>query len=383
MTLSKKKRLIVTGGTGYVGRALLRNIRYFHLDTLEVTALVRPSSDIIGLECLLDQPSSEPSVLVVDFANVDALTEAAKDADIIIHLAADMDFFPSDENALIERNLSLTKTMLNAASNEISRSERTNKPLRFLYVSSTEAIGPTAGNASASENYEMNPTSAYGRSKMLCEQVVLSHKNQMEVVIARPTGVYGPGERFFFYELMQLVASGLTIVAPSPMSGRVMFTHIDDVTQGLLLCATNPEANGVYNLCTDRAITYRQLIENISDTLRYSRPKIFLPVSIGQRLISVIAPFMNLGKRRTFIYHSKTVRETMQNRDYSNLRLKKLGFLPKYSMVSGTKQTVTNELHSNCLRRVSIPPAIHRCAQVISIVVFSITKLIMERRRRA
>lgn len=383
MSQTTKKRVIVTGGTGYVGRALLHDIRNFHLDSLEVIALVRPSSDVIGLKCLLDQPSRESSVLVVDFENVDALTEAIKDADIVIHLAADMDFFPSDENALIERNLSLTRAMLDAAANESARSKRTGGSMRFLYVSSTEAIGPTAENACATEDWDMNPTSAYGRSKKLCEQLVLSRKSQVEVVIARPTGVYGPGERFFFYELIKLVACGLTIIAPSPMTGRVIFTHIDDVVQGLLLCATNSEANGVYNLCADTAITQREVVACISDALDYPRPRIFLPLSVGKGFISLIAPFMNLGKRRTFVFHAKTVSESMENRDYSNLRLKSLGFLPKYSMRSGIEQTVAHELRTGGLRRSRIPPAIHRCVQIISIAVFSVSRLILGKRQRA
>lgn len=374
------KRLVVTGATGFIGQSFLYRIRCHFLDQFEPVALIRPSSDIVAVERLLDHPTTDSPIRVVDFSSLDDVTDAVKDADVIVHLAADMDFFPSEENLLVDRNVSLTKTLFNAASKEVSRAERSDRPLRFVYVSSTEAIGPTAGPVAVGESAALHPTSAYGLSKKLCEGIAHSFEDQFEVVIVRPTGVFGPGERFFFYELMQVVASGLCICAPSPLNGRVIFTHVEDVVEGLILCAKHPDARGIYNLCADAPVSHRQIIECISDVLQYPRPKIFLPLPLGQLLISVIAPIMNFGKRRTFMYHAKSVRESVLNRDYSNQRLKELGFQPKHSMLAGIEETVNYELQTGGLRRSPICPAIHRCLQFVSVVLFSIRKTFFRRR---
>lgn len=383
MSRSPVKRLVVTGATGYIGQYFLRHVRETHLDKFLPLALARPTSDIVFLQRLLDYPSQEPSVLSVDFTNVAAVTKALHDVDIIIHLAGDMDFFPPDEDELIKRNVSLTKVMLSACAEEIKRPERKSRPVRFVYVSSTEAMGPTDGVKPALEDGHLNPTSAYAQGKVECEKLVneFSHKG-MESVIVRPTGVFGPGERFFFFEFMQLVATGLTLIAPSKLSGRVIFTHIDDVIDGLLICSTHAKAEGVYNLCADTSVSYLQMIQCIADGMNYPHPKVHLPLSIGQALITAIAPLMNMGKRRKFIYHAKTVRETLEHREYSNQKLKALGFRPKYSVLSGVEHTLAYELRSGSITTSFVPTAIHRCLQMTAVIVFSVGRIFMARRQQ-
>lgn len=373
------KRIVVTGGTGYIGYAFLSVIREKHLDTLKPFALARASSDLERLHRLLDYPTPEETVLVGNLSDVDSLQPCVAHADIVVHLAADMDFFPADGQKLIRNNVDGTRNLLEACARA---SNASSKPLRFVYVSSTEAIGRTDGLGKVDENAPRRPESDYGRSKVLAENLVEEYKDRLATVIVRPTGVFGPGERFFFYELMAMMASGLGLISPTPMTGRVTFTHITDVVDGILLCATSNGAVGeTFNLCSDETVTYRELTDTILDTLRYPRPLIFLQPWVGVLMIRLVAPLMNWGKRRIFVFHPKTVAESTVDREYCNDKLRKLGFKPKYTIVQGVEHTLKYELETGGIHRNAVPSALKRCIEWICVIVFGASRLVWGRRR--
>ena len=374
-----RKRIVVTGGTGFIGYQFLSLIREKHLDSFQPIALARASSNLVRLNRLLDYPSEEDAVVVGDLNDVESLYPCVARADIVVHLAANMDFYPSDGKRLIEENTKATRNLLDACVHESSKSSTRT---RFIFVSSTEAIGAT-GPEPADETHTRNPDGPYSQYKAIAEDMVCQYSDRLDTVIVRPTGVYGPGERFFFYEFMSVVASGLTLVSPGPMSGRVVFTHVEDVVDGLLICATHPNAVGeTFNLCSDDSVTYLDLIQTISDLLRYPRPLLYLPPRVGRWAIRLVAPLMNRGKDRVFMFHEDSVRKTMENRVYSNEKLRRLGFRPKYTMLAGVEHTLMHEIHSGGIKREAIPSAIKKCIEVTAAVVFGISRMILGRPRR-
>lgn len=364
---------MVTGGTGFIGYALLQELRERYPDVIPV-ALVRQSSDIVRLQRLLDYPEKSPSVVVGSLDDLASLQPCVANASVLIHLAADMDFFPSDVTRLIKTNVEGTRNLLEACAREAESKRRT---MRFVYVSSTEVIGCTEGLGRADETAPRRPDSDYGRSKVLAEDVVKEYADRLDTVVARPTGIFGPGERFFFFEMMKMVASGIAFFSPSPMTGRLMFTHVEDIVQGLIICAVNPKAKGnTYHICPDEAVTNRAIVETLADVLNCPRPVIFLSEGLGVVLMRLIAPIMNFGKRRVFIYHPKTVRDSMKDREYSNSNLRQLGFVPKYSILSGAEHTLKYEMAVGSIRREFIPSALKSCIHFISVIAFTVNRIL-------
>lgn len=373
-------RVIVTGGTGFIGYSLLKQLRNLHPDVIPI-ALARPTSDIVRLQRLLDYQEPFPTVLTASLQDTSALQRCVRDADILIHLAADMDFFKKDTASLMRTNVEGTRNLLEACAREM---ERKGKRMRFVYVSSTEAVGCTEGFGIADEDTPRRPDSDYGRSKMLAEDIVKEYANKVDTVIARPTGVFGPGERFFYFEFMRMVASGLTIITPSPMSGMVMFTHVDDVVQGLMVCATHPKAvGGVFHICPNESVSYMNLVEVMADVVKVPRPKIVLSERVGETVMRIIGPFMNFGKKRVFLYHPKTVQRSTINREYSNQRLRALGYKPKYSVVSGTEHTLKYEMRAESIRREIFPAALKACIHFAGVVMFAVHRFVQRRQQPA
>ncbi|KAI0560027.1 NAD-dependent epimerase/dehydratase [Gracilaria domingensis] len=377
-TSASKQTIVVTGGTGYIGYALLFEIREHFMETLIPICIARASSDILRLRRLLDYPCTHETVVICDLSDVGSLKNGVKNADIVVHLASDMDFFPKKGKTLYAVNVSGTENLLKACASEAETSKRT---VRFVYVSSTESIGRTDGLTKADESYPLNPESEYGHTKVLAERIVQGYSQKLDTVIVRPTGVYGPDERFFFYEFMQMVSYGLTVVVPSPMTGRVSFTHIDDVVGGIMACATHPSAPGnVYNICPNESETYMSIVQRLADVLKYPRPMIVLPEAIGRTLIRMIAPLMNVGKSRVFIYHPKTVSETVHNREYSNEKIRReLGFQPQHTILEGVEETLKYELQVGSIKRSAIPPAFKRCLDFVWVLAFAIRRILLRR----
>lgn len=366
-------RVVVTGGTGFIGYALLRELRERYPDVIPV-ALARQSSDIVRLQRLLDYPEKSPSVVIGSLDDLASLQPCVAGASVVIHLAADMDFFSPNVSKLIKTNVEGTRNLLEACARE---AESNRQPVRFVYVSSTEAVGFTEGLGQADESAPRRPDSDYGRSKLLAEDVVKEYAGRLDTVVARPTGVFGEGERFFFFELMKMVASGIAFFVPSPMTGRLMFTHVEDVVQGLIICAVHPKAKGnTYHICPDEAVTNRAIVETLADVLNCPRPAIFLKEGLGVVLMRLIAPIMNFGKQRVFIYHPKTVRQSMKNREYSNGNLRRLGFIPKYSVLSGAEHTLKHEMAVGSIRRNFIPSALKSCIHFISVAAFAVNRIL-------
>jgi len=189
-------KVLVTGASGFLGGhvAELLSRRGDH-----VRALVRKTSNRRHLEGLANVELFDGSV-----EQVDRVRDAVDGVDAIVHAAGLIKARNTDEFFAI--NVGGTANLVEAARG---------RPLkRFVFVSSLEACGPSADGDPVPADQE-NPVTAYGRSKLAAEKVVLSAKDDVPVVILRPGAIYGPrdGEIFEAFKaikrgLLPLVAGG-------------------------------------------------------------------------------------------------------------------------------------------------------------------------------
>ncbi len=187
-------RIALTGGTGFVGGALIdQALAAGH----EVRALARK----------VQAPRDSVTWVAGDLANEDALAELVMGAQAVIHVAGLVNA-PSPA-AFDAANVEGTRTVLNAA---LAAGVE-----RFVFVSSLSAREPQL--------------SAYGASKARAEPLVRAAA--IDWTIVRPPAVYGPRDREMF-ELFRAARWGLV---PVPGHGRASVIHVDDLARLLLALA--------------------------------------------------------------------------------------------------------------------------------------------------
>src|SRR5581483_5053988 len=100
------------------------------------------------------------------------------------------------------------------------------RPKRLIYVSSLAAAGPAMDGVPVRVRDAPRPITAYGRSKLMGEEVCLAAASEMEVVILRPPAVYGPGDRDLF-RCFKMAAYGILPVPTGP-TRWIQFIHVHD-----------------------------------------------------------------------------------------------------------------------------------------------------------
>ncbi len=208
-------KVLVTGGSGFLGG---------HVAELlskrgdQVRALVRRSSNRKHLSTL-------PNVELFDggLEQVEGLREAVDGVDAIVHSAGLIKARNTDEFFAV--NVGGTSNLVEAAR------RRGHSIKRFVFVSSLEACGPSFDGHPVSEDQE-SPVTAYGRSKLAAEKVVLSAKDEMPVVILRPGAIYGPRDGEILEAFKSIQRGVLPLVAGGEARG--MWIYATDCAEACL-----------------------------------------------------------------------------------------------------------------------------------------------------
>jgi nucleoside-diphosphate-sugar epimerase len=184
-------KVLVTGATGFLGGHVAERLA---ARGDAVRALVRKTSNVKHLETLRGVELFEGSV-----EQAGRVKEAVDGVDAVVHCAGIVKARSGDEFFTV--NVGGTSNLVDAAR------QRGKSLKRFVHVSSLEAVGPSDDGKPVPHDQE-NPVTAYGRSKLAAEKVVLSAKDDIGVTILRPSGIYGPRD-VEVLELIKPVKRGL------------------------------------------------------------------------------------------------------------------------------------------------------------------------------
>ncbi|MBI2665350.1 SDR family oxidoreductase [Candidatus Woesearchaeota archaeon] len=237
------KRVLVTGGAGYVGTVLVKNL-------LDKGYAVRVLDQLVfGKEPLkefISHPNFDLEVGLVEDRYM--VKKCLNEVDFIIHLSG-LSNDPSCEiNPDLTRkaNVEATKILLDLA--------KENGVRRFIYASSCSVYGFTEG-AVVHERSQINPLTAYAKSKVDCEKIILPEaKDNFVVVCLRKATIYGPSPRMRF----DLVINTMTGTAVSEKRITINggeqwrpFLHVEDAADAyiFMLEAEAKKINGqIFNV---------------------------------------------------------------------------------------------------------------------------------------
>jgi len=215
-------RVAVTGGAGFVGRAVVRALRG-RGDS--VVALVRDPARTRDLS------GDGVELLADDLSDVARMTDRLRGADAVIHAAGSyrIGITKAERPAMLEGNVGTTTRLLEAA--------RTARVPKIAYVSTVNVFGNTRG-AVVDETFRRNVAEGFlswydetkFRAHEVAEQAALAGA---PVVIVMPSQVYGPGDHSGFGEQMRLAHEGRLPYRALDEVG-VGLVHVDDLAGGIL-----------------------------------------------------------------------------------------------------------------------------------------------------
>ena len=268
--------LLVTGGTGFLGQALLPKLLVSGWRPL-IAAIRSKKTNF---------PAGVSVKWVKELGSSTDWATCLQEVDIVIHLAARVHIL-NDHSAdpLTEyRRVNVLGT-LNLARQAAQAGVR-----RFVYISSIKVNGERTEPSQAFHASDIPaPEDAYGISKLEAEQGLmdLAHKTGMEVVIIRPPLVYGPGVKGNFSSMVRWVRKGLPLPLGAVHNKRSLVA-LDNLVDLIALCA-DPErspraANEVFLVSDDEAVSTTELLRKLGQA--YGARVRLLPVPTSLILVA-------------------------------------------------------------------------------------------------
>jgi dihydroflavonol-4-reductase len=269
--------------------------------------------------------------VVGDITDPSSLKGLFSGADTVFHLAAALGASPLDRKGFERINVLGTVNLLQEARRAGIR--------RVVHFSSAGVLGRVRPGEVADESTPCRPRDVYDQTKFAGERKALEEAAAgQDVVVVRPGWVYGPEDRRTFKLIRPIARRRFMLVT----RGRVLQTpvFIDDLIQGILLCAKKGESGGIYHLAGPEVLTVRQIVDTIAAACGTRVPRTTLPLfpvwvaawklDLTFRLFRREAP-LTMGKLAFFI-HPKPLSSAKAQLD--------LGYAPVFDFQIGMARAV-------------------------------------------
>ncbi|MFP5431055.1 MAG: UDP-glucose 4-epimerase family protein [Gammaproteobacteria bacterium] len=305
-------KILVTGATGMVGRALCELL------------IARG----YGIVPAVRQPAGLSNEVVTgDIGLTTDWCMALKDCDAVVHLAARVHVMEDTaQNPLALYRATNAEATLNLARQAARAGVR-----RFVFISTIKVNGERR-DAPYRETDVPAPEDAYAISKWEAERGLrqIAAETELEVVILRPPLVYGPGVKANFRRLLDTVARGWPLPLGAIRNRRSLL-YLGNFVDAIRACVEHPAAAGQTFLLDDgEAVSTPDLVRAVARAMRRPAHLLAVPVKVLEFAGAL------LGKR------AAVARLTGSLWVDSSLIRSRLGWTPPYSMEAGLAATVAS-----------------------------------------
>lgn len=313
-------RVLITGATGFVGRALVNRAA---LDGWRVRAVVRQPGSI--------WPADVEPALVGDLAPTTDWRTALGGVQTVVHLAARVHVMrDSAADALAEFRLANAVGTLNLARQAVDAGVR-----RFVFISSIKVNGEcTDLNRPYTADDVPAPVDPYAISKHEAERGLtqLAEETALELVIIRPVLVYGPGVKANFFSMMRWLHRRIPLPLGAVHNKRSLVA-LDNLVDLIITCMQHAAAvNQTFLVSDGEDMSTAELIRRLAQAMGRRARLIPLPAD----LLMVAATV--LGQRAA----AQRLLRSLQV-DISKTR-ELLGWMPPVSVDEGLRRTVEHYL---------------------------------------
>lgn len=318
----QNNRVLVTGATGFTGGALAEKLVQ-RGDS--VVALVRNNANIARLQAL------GVELVYGDISDRATVIAAAAGVDIIYHIAAVYRTAGHPDEYYEAVNVAGVQHVIDAA--------HEHKVGRTVHCSTIGVHGDIEQIPSDEES-PFNPGDIYQRTKLAGEQLFADAMQQgLAGCIFRPGAIYGPGDLRLLKMFKQIDRGFFPLFG----GGKNLYhlSYIDDLTDGIILCAEHPNAIGQrFILCSDEYGTLKELSKTIAIALGVKVPKFAPPIGplmLAAKICEALCKPFGIDPP----LHTRRVEFFVKSRAFSNAKAKRLiGYAPKVSTQSGVEKTI-------------------------------------------
>ncbi|HXS45938.1 MAG TPA: NAD-dependent epimerase/dehydratase family protein [Solirubrobacterales bacterium] len=266
-------KVFVTGGTGFIGGTVVRQLRERGDDVVCLVRSHKKAAQVSELGCQL---------VSGDLGDTEAMRNRMDGCDAVVHAAAMYEVgIPTKQHpAMWEANVAGTEHVMKAALEA--------QVPRVVYVSTCGVFGNTHRKV-VDETYE-HPgkefTSYYEETKLEAHRIVKRMiADGLPAIIVQPGGVYGPDDTSQVADLLQEFFAGKLPLLPFPELGICM-THVEDIAGGILLALDKGRLGEIYVL-SGPVTTMREAVETVAAVSGRKAPKRAMPVSLLKALTPI------------------------------------------------------------------------------------------------
>ena len=316
-------KTLVTGGTGFTGKALVKR-------------LIDEGHQVVSLDYKEGLKTEElkewgAEVVIGSVTDKNVVESCMDGVEVVHHLAAAFRELNVPDSYYDEVNVGGTKNVLEAAF------ER--KVSKFIYCSTCGVHGnidlPPGG-----EDAPIQPADYYQRTKYEAEPIVNEYfKKGMKTVTLRPAAIYGPGDPERFLMIFKRVAKG---TFPMFGSGKTLYhpLYIDNLLDAFMLAMEEGKGDGqVYLIADDEFIEIENLVRKVAEALNvevriphYPLAPVIIAGHICEKVCKPFGITPPIFPRRVDWYR--------QNRAFKIDNAKRdLGYQPKVDIDEGLKRT--------------------------------------------
>jgi len=257
------KRVLITGGCGFLGSAFLRylhstrtDFQITNFDLLTYAADPKRLSEFEGEKRYTFRRGD-----VADPEQVRALFGDAGPFDLVFHFAAEthVDRSLADAAPFVRTNVVGTQVMLDAF--------RAQSAGRFVHISTDEVYGPLPPGDFATEASPLAPRNPYAATKAGADHLVRAYGRSfgIDYSIVRSVNVFGPGQ--YPEKFIPLAVASLLEGKPIPLYGDGMqvrdWLYVDDYVRGVLLIAEAGHVGEIYHISAGSEQPNRVVAESI------------------------------------------------------------------------------------------------------------------------
>lgn len=328
MSRSGSPRVLITGATGALGPRVVEAF-------LDAGKSVRTLS--------LDEPAAGDfpdgvDARIGDITDVKAVASTLEGIERVIHLAALLHVVdpPPELEARYEQvNVGGTRTLLKEAVRSGVK--------RIVLFSTISVYGSGTGRTIIDEDTTPKPVTAYARSKLEAERVLLSAKNadgQPIGTVLRMAAVFGSRVKGNYQRLVTALASGRFVPIGAGDNRRTLI-YDRDAARAAVLAAQHPAAGSqVFNVSDGEYHSMNEIIDEICTALGRKPPRISIPTGLARPAAGFLEGIAQLFGRRSPISRASVDKYTEDIAvDSSRIRTA-LEFRPEYSLMAGWEEAI-------------------------------------------